>query len=62
MGNWDLHNGGNKVEIMNLNNLIWTEVAEYPFAPMLYEYSSVSLEDSVGQSFNSEIIMAEAVF
>ena len=47
---------------MNLNNLIWTEVAEYPFAPMLYEYSSVSLEDSVGQSFNSEIIMAEAVF
>ena len=49
LGNWDLHNGGNKVEIMNLNDNIWTEVAEYPFAPMLYEYSSVSLEESVGE-------------
>ena len=49
LGNWDLHNGGNKVEIMNLNDNIWAEIAEYPFAPMLYEYSSVSLEESVGK-------------
>ena len=49
LGNWDLHNGGNKVEIMNLDNNIWTEITEYPFASMLYEYSSVALERSVGE-------------